>query len=342
MRVCSNASLISSWTLDRRAAQLVVVPVEETDVAAVAAAVRSGAGGIILFGSRAPADLAEQLRAVVGPAPGGLAPMVMADEEGGGVQRMANLVGNLPWPATMSATESPQQVRQAAEQVARRMAANGITVDLAPVLDLASGPGPDALHTDGPRSFGLGAATATAYGLAFAQGLEAGGVLPVVKHFPGEGAASANTDDAPADTPPLASLEASDLRPFQAAIGAGLPAIMVGNASIPGLTSIPASLSPAVISGLLRQRLGFKGLVLTDSLSANAVSSLGIGVPEAATQAVAAGADMVLFTANDPEATFTSTVQALTEAVTQGRIPTATLNAAVGRVLAARGIDLCG
>ena len=185
--LCNNLTVISAWSLSRRAAQLVAVAAAETDVAAAAPAVAAGAGGIVLYGSSAPANLGSQLGALEAMDEGGLAPLVMTDEEGGGIQRMANLVGSLPWPATMSATMTPAAVEQAAEQVAEAMVANGVTVDLAPVLDLASGPGPDATHIDGPRSFGVSPTTATTFGLAFAEGLEAGGVIPVVKHFPGRG-----------------------------------------------------------------------------------------------------------------------------------------------------------
>jgi beta-N-acetylhexosaminidase len=338
---CTNLSAISSWSLSRRAAQLVAVAAAETDVVAAAPAVAAGAGGIVLYGSSAPANLGSQLRALEAMDEGGLAPLVMTDEEGGGIQRMANLVGSLPWPATMSATMTPAAVEQAAEQVAQAMVANGVTVDLAPVLDLASGPGPDATHIDGPRSFGLSPTTATTFGLAFAEGLEAGGVIPVVKHFPGEGSADGNTDDEPASTPPLATLESADLLPFTAAIGAGLPAVMVGDASVPGLTQGPASLASAVITGLLRQQLGFEGLVLTDSLSADAISDLGISVPQASVRAVAAGADMVLSNPIDPITTFDQTVAALVAAVSDGEVPVITLNTAVMQVLAAKGVDLC-
>jgi beta-N-acetylhexosaminidase len=339
--LCTDLQMLSSWSLSRRAAQLVVVPVDETDVAAVAASVQAGAGGVILFGNAAPQNLGTQVQALVAQAPAGLVPLVMTDEEGGGVQRMANLVGSMPWPATAAATMSPEEVREMAERVGRLMVQNGVTMDLAPVLDLASGPGPDALHTDGPRSFGLSPQTATTYGLAFAEGLEAAGVTPVVKHFPGEGQASANTDDGPASTPPLAALEKADLLPFEAAVSAGLPAVMVGNATVPGLSVMPASLSAAVVTGLLRQQLGFQGLVLTDSLSAAAISSLGISVPQAAEEAVAAGADMVLFTSTNADTTFQSVVGELVTAVSTGKLPVTTLNAAVAEVLTAKGVGLC-
>lgn len=338
---CSTLSALSSWSLSRLAAQLVVVPVDETDVGSVAPSVAAGAGGVILYGSAAPADLGPQLQALAAQAGGGLAPVVMSDEEGGSIQRMANLIGALPWPATMSATMSPTAVYRLAEQTAEAMLANGVEMDLAPVLDLAAGPGPDATHIDGPRSFGLSPFTTTDYGLEFADGLEGGGVIPVVKHFPGEGSASANTDDGPATTPALVTLEKADLLPFEAAIDTGIPAVMVGDATVPGLSQGPASLSPAVITGLLRQQLGFTGLVLTDSLSADAISDLGISVPEASVEAVAAGADMVLYDTADPNTTFQQVVAQLAAAVSDGQIPSATLDAAVEQVLAVKKVNLC-
>jgi len=338
---CSNLQVLAGWGATRVAAQLVVVPADETDVGVVADSVLEGAGGVILFGSQAPTDLGQQLRTLEQEAVGWPAPLVMTDEEGGGVQRMANLVGSLPWPATMAATMTPAAVQQAVQQVDEQMAADGVTMDLAPVLDLASGPGPDSLHTDGPRSFGLSASTATTYGLAFVRGLEAGGVIPVVKHFPGEGQATANTDDGPASTPPYSELEQADLLPFKAAISAGIPAVMVGNATVPGLSSVPSSLSSAVIQGLLRQQYGFQGLVITDSLSAGAISDIGISVPQAAVEAVEAGADLVLYTSDDPTATFDQVVDALVAAVAQGQLSSASLDAAAEHVLAVKGVNLC-
>jgi beta-N-acetylhexosaminidase len=339
--ICSNEGVIATWSLMQRAEQLVVVPVEETDVQAILPSVQEGVGGIILYGSWAPTDLGTQLANVVAQAPNSIHPLVMTDEEGGDVQRMPNLVGSLPWPATMAQTMSPAQVRALAEQTASKMLANGVTVDLAPVLDLASGPGPDALHTDGPRSFSLDPTTATDYGLAFAEGLESGGVVPVVKHFPGEGSATANTDDAPASTPPIAALEQADLLPFEAAIKAGLPAIMVGNASVPGLTSMPASLSSAAIEGLLRHQLGFTGLVITDSLSAGAITALGLDIPDASVDAIEAGADMILFNSSDPNTTAQEIVTQIVNAVTAGTISFTQLDDAVAEVLAVKDIHLC-
>jgi beta-N-acetylhexosaminidase len=338
---CSNKSVIANWSLARRSAQLLAVPIDVAHVASLGPSVAAGAGGILLYGSDAPANLGARLRSIEARAEGGVVPLVMTDEEGGEVQRLANLVGSIPWPRSMAAQLSPGEVRSLADTVGKRMRADGVTMDLAPVLDIASGPGPDATHTDGPRSFSPSPAVAARYGLAFARGLLEAGVVPVVKHFPGEGRASANTDLEKASTPPLSTLERADLLPFEAAIKAKLPAVMVGNATIPGLTSLPAALSPAVIGGLLRHELGFKGLVLTDSLSALALSDAGFSLVRATVLAIHAGADVVLFNASNPNLVFSELQSAIGQAVATGKLPVSVLNTAVLAVLSAKKVSLC-
>lgn len=305
--------------------------------------VRDGAGGIILFGSSAPASLGASLDQVERTARAGLKPLVMTDEEGGEIERMANLVGNLPWPRTMAETLTPEEVRAETKAVAEKMRAAGVTMDLAPVVDLSDSPGPDDRYPDGPRSFGLDPTTATTYGLAFAHGLQAGGVIPVMKHFPGLGQATGNTDDESATLPSLANLEKSDLKPFEAAIAARLPVIMVSNATVTGLTgSTPASLSKAAVTGVLRDQLHFTGLVVTDGLDAKAISNAGYSVSEATVAAIAAGADMIMWSnTTDPVSTFDNTIDALVKATSDGTLPEAELNEAVEHVLQAKNVDPC-
>jgi beta-N-acetylhexosaminidase len=342
--VCAAVGVLATWSARRLAEQTVVIPVAEDDVGSAAAEVAAGAGGVILFGTQAPPGLAWSLAQLVRDAPGGIGPFVMTDEEGGAVQRMANLIGLIPSAREMAATMTPAQIDDLAVQAGRRMRAAGVTMDLAPVLDLDGGPGPNAADPDGTRSFSPAQKTASADGLAFAAGLQAAGVVPVVKHFPGLGGATANTDVAPASTLSWRNLQANGLRPFQAAVGAGVPAVMVTNASIPGLTNLPASISPTVITQVLRERLGFSGLVLTDSLSAVALSAAGYSVPRASVGALAAGADMVLYSA-DPStvASLTDqTVQAIVSAVGSGELAKSRLENAVLHILAAKHIDPCG
>jgi beta-N-acetylhexosaminidase len=341
--VCTNTSALATWSVTRLAEQVLVVPVEESDVAAVTAEVSAGAGGVILFGSSAPANLGAGLRALAAVAPGGSAPFVMTDEEGGAVQRMANLVGSLPSARQMAATMSPAQIRQLLTTVAQRMRAAGVTMDLAPVLDLDNGVGPNNQDPDGTRSFSLNPSIAGADGVAFMQGLEAGGVIPVVKHFPGLGQASANTDVKPATTQPWSALQHAGLLPFETAFASVAPVVMIANATVPGLSSLPASISPVVMTTVLRDQLGFHGLVITDSLSAGALVDIGYSVPKAVVASITAGADMVLYTAATAQvASLTvSTAAALVAAVNAGTLPLPRLVSAVANILAAKHVDLC-
>jgi beta-N-acetylhexosaminidase len=347
---CSPLSAVQAWPVARRAAELVVVPALDGRIAALGAALHQQVGGVLLLGTP-PATLRAQVAA--GNALVSVPLLVMVDQEGGAVQRLGGLVDSLPWPRDMARTMTTAAVTAAAARVGAEMKALGVGMDLAPVLDLDSGPSLDAADPDGPRSFSPDPAVATAYGLAFARGLRQGGVIPVAKHFPGLGGASGNTDFGAARSAPLATLQHAGLLPFQAFAGAGLPAVMVSHAAVPGLAGGPASLSGAAVDGLLRRQLGFRGLVLTDSLSAGAVAAAGYSVAAAAVAAVAAGDDMVLFgstltTADvarlQPAAVAASVsaiVGALVGAVQSGRLPASRLDEAVVHVLAAKGVDPC-
>jgi beta-N-acetylhexosaminidase len=327
----------------RLAEQTVVVPAGESDVASVTSEVADGVGGVVLFGPSAPANLGVALRNLASSVPDRIAPLVMTDEEGGVVQRVGNLVGSIPSARQMGATMTPAQIRRLAAELARRMRAAGVTMDLAPVLDVDGGQGPDNQDPDGTRSFGADEKIASADGLAFAAGLQAGGVVPVVKHFPGLGGATGNTDVMRASTLPWSALKSVGLVPFENALDANVPAVMVANATIPGLTGLPASVSPAVITGLLRDQLGYQGLVMTDALSAVALSAIGYSVPRATVAALEAGADMVLFDA-DPTAVASvtkDTVSAVVSAVGAGKLGLPRLVSAVTHVLKVKNVKLC-
>jgi beta-N-acetylhexosaminidase len=328
------------------AAETVAVPAQETDVASAVSEVAAGAGGVILFGTAAPADLGEQIKGLDAVVPGRTGLLLMTDEEGGGVQRMANLVGNLPWPSYMGAHWAPAQITAQVETVAKAMAAAGVNMDLAPVVDVdGRAVYPGAQDPDGFRSFSGETATVVADAVAYMRGLELGGVIPVLKHFPGLGGASANTDVAPADTLPWSVLENEGVPPFASAIAAGAPVVMVSNAIVPGLSTLPASLSPAVIEQELEGALGFKGLVITDSLSAVAISAAGFSVAAASVAALRAGADMVIYniseTTSGTDEQFDAIVNAEVAAVRSDQLTRARLTAAAAAVLATRHLDVC-
>ncbi len=340
---CTNHQKLHQWKVRRLAEQTVVVPVDENHVGLVEPEVADGAGGVILFGSQAPDDLAARLAHLRAQARGGIAPLVMTDEEGGTVQRMANLVGSVPSARHMGATMTPRHIRTIARRLGDRMKAAGVTMDLAPVLDLDGRAGPNDDDAIGTRSFSPRRRVATPAGLAFARGLEDGGVIPVVKHFPGLGSADGNTDLRLAATQPWRLIRKNDLLPFRAAVDAGMPAVMVSNGRVPGLTRLPAGLARPVVHRVLRGRLGFHGLVLPDSLTAGAVVAAGYDVVRAAVRALVVGDDMVLFNTTPGQLSEKTgrIVDALVAAVRSGDLPRARLESAVGHVLSAKHVDLC-
>jgi beta-N-acetylhexosaminidase len=346
--VCTQTNVLDTWPLQRLANQTIVFPVEETDVLATAAAATAGYGGLILFGTVAPTGLGAELAELRAEVPDHLGLVVMTDEEGGGVQRMANLVGSMPWAAQMGATMTPAQIEALAGSVGAKMLANGVTMDLAPVLDVdgrAVPPGPQ--DPDGFRSFSGNTAVVSADGTAFMLGMKSAGVIPVVKHFPGLGGVSQNTDDGPAWTLPWPTLERVALPPFEAAIAAGTPAVMVSNAMVADFTTVPASLSEKLVTGELRDSLGFKGLIVTDSLSAGAIADapLSLSVPSAAVEALEAGDDLVEFGSTGSTtgdlALAASTSGAIVAAARSGALSRSQLVNAVAQVLAAKKINLC-
>lgn len=336
---------VANWAPRRLAAQTVVVPAQETDVSAVRAEVAHGAGGVILFGSSAPMNLGRRIAALTSRAPRHLGVLVMTDEEGGGVQRMANLVGSLPWARRMGRHWTPTEIRRHVAAVAKKMSAAGINTDLAPVVDVDGRnvpPGPN--DADGWRSFSGRTRVVSRDGRAYLHGLQRGGVIPVLKHFPGLGGASRNTDYGTAYTLPWPKLRKVGVPPFVAGIRAGAPAIMVSNAIVPGLTQLPASMSPAAIRGELVHGLHFGGLIVTDSLTAGAISAAGFSVPRAAQKAIRAGADMVMYSAASGQAaaqTFQAIISAEVTAVRRGLLPRRRLVAAAQAALNSRNIRVC-
>jgi beta-N-acetylhexosaminidase len=287
--------ITSTWTTAQLANETIAIPVEATNIGALAPAARAGYGGILLFGSTAPASMPAILATLQRERPGHFAWMVMTDEEGGGVERLTNVVGSFPWAQTMGKNLSATQITAIARRVGTALVSAGVNTDLAPVLDVdARAQYPGAANPDGYRSFSGVASIAATDGSAFMKGLQEGGVLSVVKHFPGLGYSTRNTGYGPASTLSWATLQSTGLVPFRQAIVNGATAVMMSNARIPGLTSLPAGLSSVAVNAL-RNDLGFSGLIVTDSLSAGAISALHLNVPAASVMALAAGDDLILF-----------------------------------------------
>ncbi len=253
----------------------------------------------------------------------GLPLLVAVDDEGGSVQPMEGVLDELPSAASL-AEESPEGLTSLAADRGAELRALGINMVFAPVLDVGSAGG------IGDRSFGETSDVVTSKAGAYAAGLRSAGVLPVLKHFPGQGHADADTHESPSTTPSLELLRSSDLVPYDAILAAGPNGVMVGHLDVPGLTEagVPASLSPAAI-GLLRAGYEFDGMIVTDDLVGMQAVRSRFEVPEAAERALAAGADVILLSQpTDVE----PVLDRLEEAVNLGRIPDRRLDAALSRV----------
>jgi beta-N-acetylhexosaminidase len=240
--------------------------------------------GVILFGGNG-GDRAQwqRLTGSLQRAAGGRA-LVMVDQEGGEI-RTVGYAG----PARSQPFQGrPRSVRRAANAAGRQLRAAGIQVNLAPVADV---PRPGSVMAT--RSFAGDERGIAARTRASVRGLRDAAVAATVKHFPGLGGATVNTDDGPATVRvPLDR----DLVPFRAAIDEGVPLVMLSHASYPALDARRiASQSRPIVTGLLRERIGFEGVIVTDSLEADAVLARS-GVADAAERSIRAGADLILMT----------------------------------------------
>ncbi|HEX7843696.1 MAG TPA: beta-N-acetylhexosaminidase, partial [Kofleriaceae bacterium] len=228
-------------------------------------------------------------------APDGTPALIIVDQEGGPVQRVRRPATR--WPA-MAAHDrfSPPEDAELAEAVGRaigdELAGLGFDIDFAPVLDVHTNPANPII---GERAFGTDAEAVARRALAFARGLEAAGVLPCGKHFPGHGDTATDSHlELPRIDHGWDRLERVELLPFRRAAAAGLPMIMTAHIVFAALDPArPATLSEAVVTGLLRHRLGYRGVILSDDLDMRAIAD-HMGAGPAAVAAVRAGCDVVL------------------------------------------------
>ena len=333
---CDPQGVIASWPLEQRLAQLLMVGVDaQGGNEAEELVTRYGVGGVFIGGQATSifVDGSMARLAMAGPVP----PLVAVDEEGGRVQRIDQLAGPIPSARAMAQTMTPAQVREIASQRGRALRDAGVTMDLAPVVDVSSQSNGQVI---GDRSFSDDPGVVSEYAGAFASGLRDAGIVPVLKHFPGHGHASGDSHRQAAVTPPVVDLEASDLVPYRNLLG-GLPiGIMTGHLDVPGLTAPdePASVSANAVRELLRTQLGYDGFVITDDLSQMVAIRQSYSVPEATLRALAAGSDMALLVTN---AHVPDLLSFLADAVASDRLDETQINRSVQRVLAVKAFDPC-
>jgi len=256
----------TTWTNRQLVAQTIFRCASVSNVGALSKAVRQGLGGVVLLGGVAPADLDQQITKLVAGASDRVSPIIASDEEGGAVQRLADVIYPLRSAETMG-TWPDSEVTRTAAKYGKAMKKLGVDMALSPVADLNS---PGHFIGSQSRAFSSTPSGAARSAIAWATGLESAGVTPVIKHWPGHGLAT-DTHLAPGILPSYDKLKTSDLLPFDRAIAAGFTAVMVGHLESKGLTErgIPASRSPKALA-VLRDQIGPDGLIITDSLSMEA------------------------------------------------------------------------
>jgi beta-glucosidase len=296
------------------------------EAAAIEEALALGVGGFIIFGGEAAAvrELIAGLRSR-----STIPLLIGADLERGAGQQFRGATP-LPPVAGLGALADLEAIWRAGELTAREARALGVDWVYAPVADLDIEPRNPIV---GSRAFGADPARVAEQVVAWVEGCRAGGALSCVKHFPGHGRTVSDSHLTLPEVEEGRHVLAADLLPFQGAIRAGVDGVMTAHVSYPALDpgGGPATLSPRIVTGLLREELGFDGLVVTDAMIMEGMLEAGSGEADAAVRAVAAGCDVLLYP-RDPEA-----VAAALEAAVGVALPAHRAAEAVGWVAAAVG-----
>jgi beta-N-acetylhexosaminidase len=219
-------------------------------------------------------------------------PLIGLDHEGGRVHRLDPPFTHFPPTANLGRIGSPALAQQVGRAMGRELRSVGVDINFAPVLDVLTNPSNTVI---GDRAFASDPEQVGLLGCAFARGLREGGVIPCGKHFPGHGATSVDSHtDLPRDERSEDELARIDLSPFRQAIAEGISMVMTAHVLYPALDpDFPATLSASIIDGLLRRRLNFHGVIITDDLEMGAIVR-HFTVERAAVDALRAGADLLL------------------------------------------------
>jgi len=281
-----------------------------------------GLGGIVLFGRNVDSD--EQVRALTAALHAERPDLVVAiDEEGGDVTRLDARTGSrYPGNLALGAAGDPRLTAEVAAEMGARLAAVGVDLNLAPVADVNTNPQNPII---GVRSFGSDPDAVAEHTAAWVRGMQGAGVAACAKHFPGHG-------DTSVDSHLALPVGKGELAPFKAAIGAGVKAIMSAHVVVPSIDQQPATISSRVMTGLLRNELGFEGVAVTDGLEMAALSGART-LAEGAVLSLAAGCDALCVGGGlRDEVVVDELVAAIVSAVNDGRLGEERLGQAVSRM----------
>ncbi|MET4225674.1 glycoside hydrolase family 3 N-terminal domain-containing protein [Oerskovia enterophila] len=341
----ASAAPLAGWSLEQKVGQLLMVGVNvgKVDQASYDAISSHHVGNLFLAGrtqagTEPVKNLVDSFTALVSDETTHGTPLfVSSDQEGGKVQVLRGPgFSDIPSAMDQSAL-APADLQAQATTWGAELAAAGVDLNLAPVMDVVTSP--ETARSNAPigyfgRNYGFGVDTVTSHANAFSAGMEASGVDVAIKHFPGLGRVAGNTDDDAGVTDTVTTRDAPSVEAFRSGIDAGAAFVMMSTAIYDRIDpGVPAAFSPVVVDGLLRGDLGFQGVVITDDVSkAEQVQAWSPG--DRAVLTVAAGGDMVLASA-DP-GVIPEMASALVERAQRDPGFSAQVDAAVLRVLAAK------
>ncbi len=324
---------LKEMTLDEKIAQMLVISVTGTSLNSTTKKnlTKYKPGGVILFANNL-GNYNTTIKFIDDMKKTSSIPLIVSiDQEGGKVQRLTSITGkpatNIPPMYSLGQMDDTNLAYSVGTVTAEELRVFGINMDFAPVLDVLTSEDSKVIGT---RSFGTSPELVSKMGLSFAKGLEAKGVIPVYKHFPGHGSTATDSHyDLPVLTKTKAELYDVDLIPFQNAIQNDAKVIMIGHLAIPNITGdkTPASLSKVLITDLLKGEMGYKGLVVTDALNMGALTK-NYSEKEIYEMAINAGVDILLMP-KSPE----SAINYIKKSIKEGKIKESQINESVRKIL---------
>lgn len=326
--------IVEQMTLDEKIGQMMFAGVSGTTLQQETTSLIQDykVGGLILYGNNleTPQQTVTLMNALMAANVNNQLPLFLGtDQEGGKVVRLPGSLKNFPTNKRIGDINQSPLSFAVGQLLGEQLTAFGFNLDFAPVLDVNSNPNNPII---GDRSFSNDPDIVSKLGIETMKGLESKQVIPVIKHFPGHGDTAVDSHlELPKVTKSLDDLNQLELVPFKAAIENGADVVMVAHILLPKIDSqYPSSMSKEIITGMLRDQLGFDGVVMTDDMTMKAITN-HFDIGQAAVDSVKAGSDVILIA--HEYANVTAAIQAVKAAVNKGEITEDRINDSVRRII---------
>ncbi|QHE52286.1 beta-N-acetylhexosaminidase [Pontibacillus sp. HMF3514] len=330
-----SQKIVDNMNIDEKIAQMMFIGVKGTSLKKQEAELirTERVGGVILLGGNIQntKQLLHFIKSIKEANQDSHTPLMLGvDEEGGRVSRIPDAIANFPSNQYIGKYANASLSHRIGELLAQKVQAFGFNVDFAPVLDIHNNPQNRVI---GDRSFGSTSERVSELGIATMKGIQSEGVIPVVKHFPGHGNTTKDSHiSLPKVDKSIVEIKQEELIPFKKAIDQGADMVMVAHILYSAIDQkYPATLSKRIISDVLRNDMGFEGVVITDDMSMGAITQ-NYGMEEAAVLSIRAGTDMFMLTSSG-NGNYDRVKKALKQAVKQGTISEESIDKSVKRIL---------